>query len=121
MDATEEVAQGLVEASAWQDMTLRGLEACLARGEVVLVCIQAGDDVEGYDASHWVVPCRVEAGEVECMDPSVEGARSVCSAEEFVARWHCVDMGKPVVGIALVLRGERAANMTSVASAKSPL
>lgn len=121
--AAEEASDGRVEAEAWQEMTLRGLVASLARGEVVLACIQAGDDVDGYDASHWVVPCVVDAegGVLELMDPSVEGARSMCSAEEFVQRWHCVDMGKPVTGLALTLRGESPANLTAISSAKSPL
>lgn len=119
--ATEETSEGTVDASAWHEMTLKGLVESLGRGEVVLACIQAGNDVEAYDASHWVVPCVVEGGTVECMDPSVEGARSACSAEEFVARWHCIDMGKPVRGLALVLKGEGPANMTAVAAAKAPL
>ena len=122
--AAEEASEGRVQAETWQDMTLRGLVACLARGEVVLACIQAGDDAEQYDASHWVVPCVVTTegdGVVELMDPSVEGVRSVCSASEFMRRWHCVDMGKAVTGLALTLRGESPANMTAISSAKSPL
>lgn len=119
--AVEEVSEGLVEASCWRDMSLKALHACLERGEVVLVCLQAGEHVERYDASHWVVPCVVGESGVECMDPSVENVRSMCSAEEFVARWHCVDMGKPIVGLALVLTGQSPAAMAEIPSAKTPL
>lgn len=112
--------QGL-EVEVLEGMTLGELTDCLARGCVALACIQAGEEEAGYDSSHWVVPCRVGDGEVECMDPSVEGARSVCSEEEFLARWHCVDMSEQVSGLAVLLRGDAPANMTAIDQAQTPL
>lgn len=116
--------QGL-EAEEVEGMTLDDLVACLDDGRVVVACIQSGDDEEGFDSSHWVVPCAVrdEAGVlvVECMDPAVEGARSVAPVDEFLARWHCVDMGERVEGLGLVLTGAEPAVMTAIAQPATPL
>lgn len=117
-------ARGL-ETETVQGMTLDDLIACLDEGRVVVACIQAGSDEEDYDASHWVVPCAVrdENGVlvVEMMDPAVEGARSVAPADEFVERWHCIDMGERIEGLGLVLRGDAPANMTAVEQPITPL
>lgn len=114
-----------LEASVETGMTVDRLMECMDEGCVVLVCLQAGDDVDEYDSSHWVLPVAVkdEAGEpcVECMDPSRENVHSVMKLDEFEERWHCVDMGKPVNGLCLVVRGDSPANMTLIKTAKMPM
>lgn len=116
-----------------EGMNLIDLIEAMAEGSVVIACIQAGNDVDGFDASHWVVPCAIEAEggaalnevpeeklTVECMDPAVDGARSVCSAPEFVARWHGVDMGGETYGLALVLTGDAPAALDAVEQPQMP-
>lgn len=114
-----------IHAEVFEQMSLDDLAEHLAQGCVVIACIQAGDDEDGYDSSHWVVPCAIRHEEtgvvVECMDPSVENVRSVASIEEFAARWHCVDMGERVEGLGLVLRGDAPANMTAIEQPGTPL
>lgn len=115
---------GLV-ATVVDGMSTDELVQHLADGHVVLACIQAGDDVDDHDSSHWVVPCAVtdlnDVTVVEAMDPSVEGARSVAAVREWEARWHCVDMGERVEGLALVLEGDEPANMTAIDQPVTPL
>jgi len=114
-----------VEAEIVEGMTVDDLVGHLAEGCVVLACIQAGDDVEEHDSSHWVVPCAVtdmnDVTVVEAMDPSVEGARSVAAVPEWEQRWHCIDMGERIEGLALVLRGDEPANMTAINQPLTPL
>lgn len=114
-----------ISAEVVEGMTTDDLLDHISEGRVVLACIQAGDDVEDHDSSHWVVPCSVQdlndATIVESMDPSVEGARSVASLPEWEARWHCIDMGERVEGLALVLTGETPANMTAIEQPVTPL
>ncbi len=125
--------QGLASAAEQQGLSAEVVEGMsvdelvehLAEGRVVLVCIQAGDDEEDFDSSHWVVPCAVtdmnDVTVVEMMDPSVEGARSVADVGEFKSRWHCVDMGEKIEGLGLVLIGETPAKMTAIDQAQTPL
>jgi hypothetical protein len=114
-----------LEAEIRDGMTVDELMSCMDDGCVVLVCLQAGDDAEDYDSSHWVLPVAVKdeggAPIVECMDPSRKKVHSVMKLDEFEERWHCVDMGKPVNGLALVIRGESPANMTLIETAKMPM
>lgn len=113
------------EAEVFEHMSVDDLAEHLAQGDVVIACIQAGDDETDFDSSHWVVPCAIRddaAGIViECMDPSVENARSVATIEEFADRWHCVDMGERVEGLALVIRGDSPANMTAIEQPATPI
>lgn len=118
-------ARGLA-ADEVTGMSLEDLMTHLDGGQVVLACIQAGPDAASYDSSHWVVPCAVQwstsnAITVEMMDPSVDGARSVCSAAEFLERWHCMDMGEEIGGLALVVTGDEPANMTAIDGPTTPL
>lgn len=117
--------QNGLSAEVVQGMTTDELVEHLANGCVVLACIQAGDDVEEHDSSHWVVPCAVkdmtDVMVVEAMDPSVEGVRSVAAVPEWEQRWHCIDMGERVEGLALVLQGDEPANMTAIDQPLTPL
>lgn len=119
-DAAE--AHGL-EATIMVGLTIDGLAELLAEGAVVIACIQAGPEPENDDASHWVVPCVVRRegeGVVECMDPAVDDVRSTATFAEFDQRWHGLDEGERVVGLALVLRGDSPATMTALDLPQTP-
>lgn len=109
-----------LDAEVIRGMSIRDLGETLAAGCVVLACIQAGPVENGYESSHWVVPCSLSEAGIECMDPNVEGARSMASAEEFLERWHCIDMGREISGLALVLSGDAPANSVPIEQPKTP-
>lgn len=122
-----------VEPEIVDGMRVDDIIDLLQEGAVVLACIQAwkGADgntepvYEGYENSHWVVPCSVQdLGDtvvIESMDPSVDNARAIMSVNSFEERWHCIDMMERVNGLGLILRGAAPANPTMIAAPKTPL
>ena len=106
-------ADGLAEAAGEHDVeaevrdgyTLDELAHALDDGCVVLCCIQATSEPE--DTSHWVVPVavKVDPEAVKLMDPWVENAHSTVTLDDFEERWHCLNEGEEVMGLAVVLRG----------------
>jgi ABC-type bacteriocin/lantibiotic exporter with double-glycine peptidase domain len=111
-----------VDADIVRGMTVDELRQHLDDGHVVLACIQSGDDEDSYEFSHWVVPCALtvlpDAGVmVECMDPAADGLHSVLRLDDFEARWHCLDMGERMNGLALVVVGDGPADFATIRTA----
>ena len=112
-------AEGLVAAAAEHGidaeqetgMSVDSLTDLLADGCVVLCCLQARDPEPGQDFSHWVVPVSVQSDGIECMDPGVENAHSTLSLDDWESRWTCLNEGKTVNGLAVVLRGAQPARI----------
>lgn len=107
-----------VKANVVAALGLDQLRDEMAAGRVVIVALQAGDDVGGYEATHWVVPTFVPEDEgelVELMDPSLDHVRARLSAEEFAARWHGIDMGEEVDGLGVVIEGDAPASPIGIA------
>jgi predicted double-glycine peptidase len=105
-----------VTATVYEDGTLEELAHALDAGCVALCCVQVYYDLNDYlidDSSHWVVPVAVKVVEdvVRMMDPTVENAHSTATLSEFEQRWHCLDSGKEVIGLCVVLEGEAPARI----------
>ncbi len=92
-------------------MTVDELAGQLRAGRIVVACVQAPRaapealDALGVDVSHWVVPVAVRDGQVELMDPSVPGALTAMSVDDFEAGWYGYDEGEQWHGFGVVLSG----------------
>lgn len=123
-------AEGLAQAAEENGTKSRvvaamGIDALrdeLAAGRVAIVALQAGDDPSGYKATHWVIPTFVpedRGEEVEVMDPSLDHVRARLPVDEFEARWHGIDMGEEVEGLAVVIEGDAPASPIGIEEPKA--
>ena len=98
----------MADAASWRGLdasyevgfSLDNLRSVLGAGGVAIVGIQAWPDSEDevdvvWDAEtgegHYVVAIGVDAENVYCMDPSLEGAYGYMPVDEFASRWHDVE------------------------------
>lgn len=102
----------LAEARAYNE---EELEALVARGVTVIVCIQAWRDLadnpteyeQDWDDGHYVVVVGLDAEKVYFMDPSTRTSYTYMSREEFRQRWHSPDWdGAPQYGMGVAIWGE---------------
>lgn len=97
-----------IEPWTWENITYKMLQDTNEVGYPVVALVQAWHAcpeeehpcpfecgyANGWDDGHYVVVTNVDAHEVVMMDPSQPGARSVLSADEWLERWHDVDIGR---------------------------
>jgi predicted double-glycine peptidase len=79
------------------DVTLAELAAALARGETVIVAVQAWaepvprDWSRDWDDGHYVVLVALDKRRAYFMDPSTAGGYAFLGRDELVQRWHDVE------------------------------
>jgi len=114
-----------VDAKIAHGMTVDKLMDAMENGQVVVVCIQAGDDIDEYKSSHWTVPTAIKPGaegiEIEVVDPMKPNVHAVMHLDEFEDRWHCLDMGKKINGLGLVLTAKESASGEAIERPKMPM
>ncbi|HEX8108081.1 MAG TPA: hypothetical protein VF516_10165, partial [Kofleriaceae bacterium] len=105
------VAHGL-SATKREHMTVDDLAAEIARGNPVIVELQAWSDarrtswVDDWDDGHYAIAIAVEGDRVVFEDPSVLGSRAVLSRRELEERWHDIDAGYRNVRAGIVFGGK---------------
>ncbi len=89
------------------------LRKALARGETVIIAVQAWTDravadwAEVWDDGHWVVVVGIDDDKVYVMDPSIHEGYGYLDLAELPARWHDLDARfKRTHGQAIVIRGK---------------
>jgi hypothetical protein len=106
------VANG-VNATLHENMTVDDLAAEIAKGQPVIVDLQAWSDAprtswaDDWDDGHYVIVVAVESDRVVFEDPSVLGSRSVLSRRELDERWHDTDGGHRYLRTGIVFGGKR--------------
>jgi len=114
-----------VGADIMRGMTVDRLMDAMERGQIVVVCIQAGDDIDEYKSSHWTVPTAIRPGaegiEIEVVDPMKPDVHAVMRLDEFEDRWHCLDTGKKINGLGLVLSAKESASGNAITRPKMPM
>jgi predicted double-glycine peptidase len=102
-----------VNAILHENMTVDDLAAEIARGQPVIVDLQAWSDAprtswaDDWDDGHYVIVVAVESDRLVFEDPSVLGSRSVLSRRELDERWHDTDNGHRYVRTGIVFGGKR--------------
>ena len=104
-------AHGLAVASR-DDMTIDDVAAEVARGNPVIVDLQAWADTppkswaDDWDDGHYAIVVAVEGDEIVLEDPSVLGSRSVLSRHELEERWHDEDNGHRHIRTGIIFTGK---------------
>lgn len=110
-----EVARKLgFQAEIRQNMTLADLEKFIGEGKPVLVAAQAwrNDDQlqtpwnKIWDSGHWMVTCGMDDKNVYFEDPSILGSLGQIPREEFLQRWHDIDLDKPFIQGGVIISGK---------------
>jgi predicted double-glycine peptidase len=105
------IAHGLT-ATKRENMTVEDLAAEIARGNPVIVQIQAWSDVQRtswvdvWDDGHYVIVVAVDGDRLVFEDPSLLGARGVLSRREFEERWHDIDFGYRNIRAGIIFGGK---------------
>ncbi len=102
-----------VDAEAREHLTIADLESAIARGDVVIVVLQAwknsGPPVGGYtnewNEGHYVIPVAIDRDAILFEDPSVVGSRVYLTTAEFMDRWHDIDTGHKLHHAGILLHG----------------
>lgn len=95
-----------LDCEAKDGMTVEDLAVEVAKGNPVIVCMQAiGDPADGWDEGHWTVVIGVTPEKVLLHDPAPGKDVSV-TREEFEQRWHDYETGgRQFVHYGLIVRG----------------
>jgi predicted double-glycine peptidase len=104
-----------LQADARLGLTLEDLDRGLARGDVVIVALQAWptkavkDWRTNWEDGHYVVVVGLSRDRVYVMDPSVRTGYAYLRRDQFLARWHDYDLdrGKRITfeRLGIVIRG----------------
>lgn len=110
--------KGLFVASR-DGWTLGELEKTIRSGQPVIVLIQAYRNVpavkwkDDWDDGHYVVVNGIDARNVYMMDPSNRGSYTYIPRDEFVERWHDVDVEKKHLQFGMTISDPRKSRMSS--------
>jgi predicted double-glycine peptidase len=106
------VAHGLA-ATKRENMTVEDLAAQIARGNPVIVEIQAWSDAprtswaDDWDDGHYAIVIAIDGDRLVFEDPSVLGSRAVLLRKEFEERWHDIDGGYRNVRAGIIFDGKQ--------------
>lgn len=115
-EAMVEGAKALgLDAELVEGASVKYLAASLESGELPIVALQAWEDdtapppgtyTDELGNEHFVIVVAIDDANMLFEDPAAKGSRVELSIPEFESRWHVVDGGGRVDGLAIILRGD---------------